>query len=65
MACTLEDVLARRIRLLFLDVSASLEVAPTVCKLIQSALGKNESWYEQQLEEFKKLAKNYLPDQSL
>lgn len=65
MACTLEDVLARRIRLLFLDVSASLEVAPRVCKLIQSALGKNESWYEQQLEEFKKLAKNYLPDQSL
>jgi glycerol-3-phosphate dehydrogenase len=61
MACTLEDILARRIRLLFLDVKVALEVAPFVCSLLQKELGEDESWYNLQLESFHKLATGYLP----
>jgi len=61
MACTLEDMLARRIRLLFLDVKVALEIAPEVCKLLQKELGHDELWYESQLKSFRSLAKLYLP----
>lgn len=61
MACTLEDVLARRIRLLFLDVNVALQVAPKVCAIIQQTLGHDDAWYRQQLDDFGALAKNYLP----
>lgn len=61
MACTLEDILARRIRLLFLDVKAAIEVSPLVCRLLQKELDHDEMWYQSQLESFKSLAKQYLP----
>ena len=61
MACTLEDILARRIRLLFLDVRIALEVAPQVCRLLQKELGHVELWYDSQLTIFRTLAKQYLP----
>jgi glycerol-3-phosphate dehydrogenase len=61
MACTLEDVLARRIRLLFLDVRVALEVAPKVCSILQKELDKDDVWYRQQMESFTKLAHGYLP----
>lgn len=61
MACTLEDILARRIRLLFLDVRIALEVAPQVCRLLQKELGHDELWYDSQLTIFRTLAKQYLP----
>lgn len=61
MASTLEDVLARRIRLLFLDVEAALSAAPRTCRLIQLELGKDEVWYQNQLTQFSLLAKQYLP----
>jgi len=61
MACTLEDVLARRIRLLFLDVNAALEIAPMVCRIIQEESGQDDNWYRTQLESFTVLAKQYLP----
>jgi glycerol-3-phosphate dehydrogenase len=62
MACTLEDVLARRIRLLFLDVNAALEIAPVVCRIVQEESGHDERWYIEQLESFTALAMQYLPD---
>lgn len=61
MACTLEDILARRIRLLFLDVKVALEVAPTVCSILQQELKKDDNWYHQQIDSFAKLAQGYLP----
>jgi glycerol-3-phosphate dehydrogenase len=61
MACTLEDILARRIRLLFLDVRIALEIAPMVCRVLQKELGHDELWYESQLTTFRSLAKQYLP----
>ena len=60
MAITIEDVLARRIRLLFLDAKAAMEAAPLVATMLASLTGNNAQWQQDQLEEFNKLAKNYL-----
>ncbi len=38
MARTVEDFLARRTRVLFLDAKASIEMAPTVAKLMAKEL---------------------------
>ncbi len=60
MARTLEDVLARRTRSLFLDARAALEIAPRVVKIMAEELGKDESWEAKELENFSQLAKRYL-----
>ena len=62
MAMTLEDVLARRTRALFLDAKATLEAAPYVAELMRKELNHDQQWKESQLSEFEKLAKNYLLD---
>jgi glycerol-3-phosphate dehydrogenase len=62
MACTLEDVLARRIRLLFLDVKVALEVAPVVGAIMQKELSTDDVWLQDQIKAFSQLAQNYLPD---
>jgi glycerol-3-phosphate dehydrogenase len=61
MARSIEDFLARRIRLLFLDVEASLSVAPKVAHLMAKELGYDNQWEEMQLIEYKELSKNYIP----
>jgi glycerol-3-phosphate dehydrogenase len=61
MALTVEDVLARRIRLLFLDAVAAMQAAPKVAKLMAVLLNKDESWVSGQLDAFNQLAKSYLP----
>ena len=53
-ARTVEDVLARRNRLLFLDASAALAVAPQVAKILSTETGVSP-----QLEAFEALAKSY------
>lgn len=60
MARTLEDILARRIRLLFLDARAAIESVPKVAKIMADELGKDSYWIQQQEKEFKNLAKNYV-----
>jgi glycerol-3-phosphate dehydrogenase len=60
MAITVEDILARRIRLLFLDANAAMEAAPIVAQILTLLTNKNEAWEKQQLEEFNKLALHYL-----
>lgn len=60
MAMKVEDVLARRIRILFLDAKASMEMAPKVAELMAKELGKEEAWIEKQLKDFNKLAMRYL-----
>ena len=61
MACKLEDVLARRMRLLFLDVHCALEIAPKVAELMRDLMGKDEKWKNFELESFTVLSKGYLP----
>lgn len=60
MARTVEDFLARRIRLLFIDAQAAIEAAPTVAKLMADELGQRRKWQRLQIEAFTNLAKGYL-----
>ena len=60
MARTLEDVLARRVRALFLDAKASIEMATEVAQIMADELNYDERWVNKQVEEYTKLAKSYL-----
>ena len=62
MARTLEDVLARRTRALFLNARAALEMAPQAAGLLARELGRDETWEKDQLTKFQNLARNYLLD---
>lgn len=61
MARTVDDVLARRTRLLLLDARAAVELAPPVARIMAEELGHNEAWAQRQTAEFTTLAKAYLP----
>ncbi|MEZ5346012.1 MAG: glycerol-3-phosphate dehydrogenase/oxidase [Pyrinomonadaceae bacterium] len=60
MAQTVEDVLARRTRILFLDAQVANGIAPVVAKIMAVEMDKDQDWIKRQLEEFEKLARNYL-----
>lgn len=60
MARTVEDVLARRLRLLFINARAAMNAAPRVAKLIALELGYDEHWEITQVNEFVVLANHYL-----
>lgn len=60
MARTVEDMLARRVRALFLDAKEAFKIAPEVAKIMALEMGKDESWVTQQLKEFELLRKVYL-----
>jgi glycerol-3-phosphate dehydrogenase len=59
MARQVEDVLARRTRLLFLNVRASIECAPVVAQLIAQELELKKEFIENQLQNYQKLAEGY------
>lgn len=59
MARTLEDMLARRVRGLFLNSNECLRIAPEVAKIMAQELGKDQAWIEEQLEAFSEVASNY------
>ncbi len=59
MAQTLEDVLARRVRLLFLDARAAKEVAPKVAAIMAKELNKDDAWIADQVQRFQTLAEQY------
>ena len=61
MARTVEDVLARRTRLLFLDAKAAVETGPLVARAIARELDRDESWIADQVKAFATLARDYLP----
>lgn len=61
MARTIEDVLSRRLRILFLDALAAIKAAPIVAYLIAEELGYTEEWKQLQLTQFNTLAAQYLP----
>jgi glycerol-3-phosphate dehydrogenase len=60
MARTLEDVLARRTRALFLNARAALEMAPRAAALLARELGRDQAWQTAQVESFRQTARNYL-----
>src|ERR1044072_3687462 len=59
MARTVEDILARRTRVLFLDAKAAIEIAPKVAAIVAKELDKNEDWQAREIESFKKTAQGY------
>jgi len=60
MARTIEDVLARRTRALFLDARAAIDMAPAVARLMAGELKKEEDWEKEQVLSFLQVAKNYI-----
>jgi glycerol-3-phosphate dehydrogenase len=60
MARTVDDVLSRRTRALFLNARAAIAMAPAVAKLMAEELGTGQSWIDQQLQQFDDLARKYL-----
>lgn len=61
MAQTVEDVLARRTRALFLNARAAVEIAPDVATLMAPELGTDEIWVADQIVKFKDLLEQFLP----
>ncbi|MGB7068825.1 MAG: glycerol-3-phosphate dehydrogenase/oxidase [Pyrinomonadaceae bacterium] len=59
MARTLEDVLARRTRALFLNARAAIEISPKVAEIMAEELGNDMEWMEREIDVFKKLAVSY------
>ena len=60
MARTIEDLLARRIRILFLDAHAAIAMAPEVSLVLAYELNMGQEWADNQLQQFIKLAKGFL-----
>lgn len=60
-ARTVEDVLARRTRALFLDARACIACAPRVAAILAAELGVDGPWRERQVADFRALAATYLP----
>ncbi|MDR2008649.1 MAG: glycerol-3-phosphate dehydrogenase/oxidase [Alphaproteobacteria bacterium] len=59
-ALTLDDVLARRTRCLFINAAACIEIADTAAKIMQEFLGFDDKWRKAEVEDFTKIAKKYL-----
>lgn len=60
MARSVEDVLARRTRALFLNARAATQMAQPVATLLAGELGRDETWIAAQVREFCELAKQYM-----
>ena len=60
MARNIEDILARRLRLLFLDAKAAIECSEIVGEILKKELHKDLTWKDNQVAEFKALANNYI-----
>jgi glycerol-3-phosphate dehydrogenase len=59
MARTVADVLARRLRALFLNAAAAAEMAPRVATLVARELGRDAAWVAAQEKAFAELADGY------
>jgi len=55
-----EDFLARRTRVLFLDAKESIRIAPKVAEVMAKELKYDNNWVTQQVKDFTKLASGYL-----
>ncbi len=59
MARSVEDVLARRTRALFLNANAAMEMAEPVARLMAAEFERDEAWIEDQVKGFRELAQQY------
>jgi glycerol-3-phosphate dehydrogenase len=59
MARTVEDVLSRRTRALFLNTKAAREAAPKVASLMAGELQYDSNWESKQLADFQRVARHF------
>ncbi len=59
LARTVEDILARRTRALFLDARAASDAAPRVAALLAEELGRSPQWQAEQVASFEKVARSF------
>jgi glycerol-3-phosphate dehydrogenase len=59
MAVTVDDILARRLRLLFLDAEAAIQAAPVVADIFQREANWSDKRKQEQLDDFYKIAYHY------
>ncbi|CAN5643725.1 glycerol-3-phosphate dehydrogenase/oxidase [soil metagenome] len=64
MARTVEDILARRTRALFLDARAAVEAAPVVAEILAEELKRSDAWRESDLQSFYQVAQGYVYQES-
>jgi glycerol-3-phosphate dehydrogenase len=60
MARTVEDILARRTRALFLNARAAMRMAPKVASTLAREMGKDDLWQFDQIKAFRQVAHGYL-----
>jgi glycerol-3-phosphate dehydrogenase len=60
MAETVEDILSRRLRVLFINAQAAKDMAPRVASLLAKELSADKNWEINQIETFNKLADGYI-----
>jgi glycerol-3-phosphate dehydrogenase len=60
MAQTIDDILARRVRLLYLDARAAIASSEKVAELLATELGRDEVWKQKQITAFHTLANGFL-----
>lgn len=60
MARTVDDILARRVRLLFLDARAAIASSEKVARLLAKEIGHDEAWIHKEISNFKEISKGYL-----
>jgi glycerol-3-phosphate dehydrogenase len=60
MARTVDDVLARRTRALFLNAKAAVAMAPVVAMIMAEELKQDSAWQRRQVEAFNAIAQAYL-----
>lgn len=60
MARTVDDVLARRVRVLYLDARQSIALAPKVAEIMAAELGRDRNWVRQQIDEYTEMARGYV-----
>ena len=61
MARSVEDILARRTRALFLNSCAAVRMAPRVAAILAKELGQDEQWQATQIQKFSQVAVGYQP----
>jgi glycerol-3-phosphate dehydrogenase len=65
MARTVEDVLGRRTRCLFLNTKVALEAAPKVASLMARELEYDSNWESKQLVDFQRVAMHFSLEKEL
>jgi glycerol-3-phosphate dehydrogenase len=60
MARTVEDILARRTRVLFLNAREAIAMAPQVAETMARELGRDAEWEAGQVQAFEETARGYV-----